>query len=118
MVKDLKTWWKELPWYWKIPTSVVLIAVAVIAFLQAFKKPEDPPKPADDAHTNIITGVLENLGANIEDEKKGVEEAKVAINKGLDEAGESLAESATIKAKVAEAKSIADLIAIKEEHKL
>ena len=118
MVEDFKKWFKKLPWYYKVPASILFLAIGVIAVLQMFKRDETPPSVADGAHNEVIKTVLDGLQDDVDESKDKVEEAKLAIRAELVAADKIDTNTGLIAERVKRANTAAELKAIVEEYDL
>ena len=61
MFHDSWSWYRGLPWYWKVLGVVLLLVILLLAVLTVASKILDPgSKPdTDDAHANVVDTALE-----------------------------------------------------------
>jgi hypothetical protein len=114
----LINWWKGLAWYWKIPASIIFLAVAAIGILRMLRRDVTPPLASDDSHAAAINESIKFL----DDQNKSIEARIVATKKTIveDLAKAEIAEEEVdlIAAKVKAANTPEELLAVIKEHDL
>jgi len=100
------SWYKSLPWYWKVLAGVLGLGIILLLVLSLIgRKPQIDSSESDEAHNDLVDHMVEEKVKIEEDLKKEIEESKEKIAEIIKKEHKTDEEAAKINEKINKATS-------------